>query len=135
VTAAIDRFWEKVDRSGDCWLWTGCRATTGYGRFNVDGRVQQAHRWLLESLRNEPIPRELDVDHLCRVRQCVNPEHLEVVTRAENMKRAPYMRQRSRAEMCRNGHDDWVPKMYNGTEYRMCRTCNNEGSRSRRRAA
>jgi hypothetical protein len=71
-----------------CWLWTGSRNHGGYG---VIGRPQScpprlAHRIAYELLR-ETIPANLDLDHLCRVPCCVNPAHLEAVTRSENIRR------------------------------------------------
>lgn len=81
---ALERFWEKVDETSGCWLWTAYRGQDGYGRFKVDQRAVLAHRFAYEALVG-PIPEGLDIDHLCRVRQCVNPKHLEAVTRHENL--------------------------------------------------
>jgi hypothetical protein len=85
-----DRFWSKVDRAApdECWIWTGSRRKTGYGTFLVprDGarvRGVVAHRWAYESMAG-PIPAGYEIDHLCRVRECVNPCHLEAVTRKMN---------------------------------------------------
>lgn len=85
------RFWTMVDKAGsnECWLWIGKKGSKGYGLVHVDsrsGRQQQAHRAAYE-LTVGPIPPGLEIDHLCRVRACVNPAHLEPVTRAENMRR------------------------------------------------
>jgi len=83
-----ERFWPKVDRGGACWLWTGALYVNGYGAFRgPDGRTIRAHRFAYERVVG-PIPEGLDLDHLCRVRACVNPAHLEPVTRAENLRRA-----------------------------------------------
>ena len=79
---APGRFWPKVAESGDCWVWTAFRMPNGYGQFDK----QYAHRWAYEHLRGE-IPEGLELDHLCRVRHCVNPWHLEPVTHAENHRR------------------------------------------------
>jgi hypothetical protein len=83
------RFWSKVDRSGDCWLWTGqkTRAVDGYGRFRFEGRQVMAYRWSYEQ-ENGPVPEGLELDHLCRTRLCVRPDHLEAVTPSENVRRA-----------------------------------------------
>ncbi len=70
-----------------CWHWTGSRVHNGYGLFWIGGSNVRAHRAMYE-LMVGPIPAGLDLDHLCRVRHCVNPEHLEPVTRAENLRRA-----------------------------------------------
>ena len=80
-----DRFWEKVDKSGDCWLWTGA-ITNGYGVIHSGATHVFAHRAAYE-MSVQPIPEGLVIDHLCRVPRCVNPSHLEAVTHAENVRR------------------------------------------------
>lgn len=79
---AEEHFWVKVEKTADCWLWLGAKAA-GYGLF----RGHRAHRWAYENLRG-PIPEDLTIDHLCRARACVNPAHMEAVTREENTRRA-----------------------------------------------
>jgi hypothetical protein len=84
---AAERFWAKVNKTDECWLWTASRVGGGYGRFHpTNGVSVYAHRWAYEQLVG-PIPEGLQLDHLCRVRQCVNPSHLEPVTQAENIRR------------------------------------------------
>lgn len=78
-----DRFWSKVDRSGDCWVWTAGKNRGGYGRFRVGGRMRRAHR-VSYSWANGPIPAGLDLDHTCHVPACVNPAHLRLATNAQN---------------------------------------------------
>jgi hypothetical protein len=89
----LARFWPKVREAGECWHWTGYRTKKGYGTLGVkvDGRHvdRRAHRLAYEHFR-EPIAEGLEIDHLCRVPQCVNPWHLEVVTSAVNSARAFY---------------------------------------------
>ena len=83
----IQRIHAKARLSGDCWLWTGAVDAGGYAHFRHDGRTQKAHRVVWELL-NGAVPDGLELDHLCNVRHCVNPAHLEPVTHAENMRRA-----------------------------------------------
>lgn len=79
------RFWSYVDASGDCWEWTGLLSQDGYGRITIKGRNRTAHRvaweWLVGPIEEETL------DHLCRNRPCVNPDHLEPVSAAENTMR------------------------------------------------
>lgn len=81
---------DRIDRngSGGCWIWTGSIDRDGYGYLH-DGRRHNAHRWTYEKFVG-PIPDGLEIDHLCRVRPCVNPDHLEPVTRLENNLRRWY---------------------------------------------
>lgn len=78
-----------VDPETGCWLWTGA-LVRGYGRVGIPAtrRTMPAHRYYWERV-NGPVPDGLEMDHLCRVRACVNPDHLEPVTRSENMRRSP----------------------------------------------
>lgn len=77
-----ERFWAKVDKTGDCWLWMGA-LSRGYGSFHSDDRTKFAHRFAYE-LATGPIPEGLDIDHICRVKRCVRPDHLRPTTRSQN---------------------------------------------------
>ena len=86
VVDPVVRFWSKVDTSGDCWLWTDPPNGAGYGSFRVGGRTVGAHVVSVE-IDGREVPAGMEVDHLCCTRLCVRPDHLEVVTHVENMRR------------------------------------------------
>lgn len=75
-----------VDEDG-CWIWQGARQPEGYGRIKVRGRMDMAHR-LAYRLAKGAIPAFFQIDHLCFTPSCVNPDHLEAVTAAENVSRS-----------------------------------------------
>lgn len=116
-------FWAKVDlRPGECWPWTGPVSTNGYGRY----RRQQAHRLTYEFFIG-PIPDGLELDHLCRVRNCVSPLHLEPVTHRENTLRGETLPAAQLARgTCPYGHA-YDPRGKDG--HRWCRTCHNDRRR------
>ncbi len=122
-----ERFWEKVDKSGDCWLWTASRDTTGYGCIRVAGVLRVAHRVAFEMAFGATA---LELDHLCRVRACVNPSHLEPVTHAENMRRGAW----ARKTHCPRGHayDETNTCRHAATGNRYCRECHNAAGRRTR---
>lgn len=115
----------RIDELTGCWEWLGA-TTNGYGRIAVDGRVGYVHRISWEFYR-EAIPVGLVIDHLCENRQCFNPDHLEVVTVAENTNRrrdAPSSRTH-----CPQGHRYAGENLRtyvspDGYEHRVCRICN-----------
>jgi hypothetical protein len=78
------RFWAKVDKSGECWLWTASRKPNGYGQFMMWPKLRYAHRVAYELLVG-PAPETADLDHTCHNRACVNPEHLRVTDRKQNL--------------------------------------------------
>lgn len=118
------RFWPKVEVDGDCWIWRAATQRTGYGRFGMRaGWVEYAHRvayWLL--LGEWP---ELELDHLCRRRNCVNPDHLEPVPSGVNSARGAHPNFLAhRRGTCRRGHPLTPENAYERSDGRLrCRVC------------
>ena len=88
-----ERFWTYVDKQtpDGCWMWTGAVESNGYGRFRADMKRTGVHRYSYELLVG-PIADGMTIDHPCRVKRCVNPDHLEVVTGRENTRRREDLR-------------------------------------------
>ena len=83
-----NRFWDKVDRSGDCWNWIGSVGQDGYGRMKINGKLIKAHRYAYV-LFNGPIPTGFIIHHLCHNTACVNPDHLVPVTKSWHTQHLP----------------------------------------------
>lgn len=128
----LHRALNLVDKTGTCWLWTGARSRDGYGKFSAKtGVTVNAHRLIYELVMG-PIPEDLELDHLCRVRHCVRPKHLEAVTHRENVDRGVTARTH-----CKNGHEFTSENTYQRTNHlggvtRICRTCKRESARKAR---
>lgn len=101
-----DRLLERiaVDLDTGCWNWTGAISAGRYGSIYYQGRMQKAHRIAYRMVRGR-IPHGMDLDHLCRNAKCVNPQHLDPVTRSENLRRSPLMDRNSHKTHCKRGHE------------------------------
>lgn len=140
------RFWDKVfpEPNSGCWLWGGAMNSRGYGLFSMTRsggkRVYRVHRLAYEA-ENGPIPVGLQIDHLCCVKLCVNPAHLEPVTNDENARRrwlGGYHKKRPRRRThCPKGHpyegsNIRVKSEKNGKRYQACRECLRAAEKRRR---
>lgn len=120
-----DRFWDFVTKTETCWLWTGRTDRDGYGAYCANYKDYRAHRYAYLNLVG-PIPEGLVIDHLCRVRNCVNPSHMEPVTDAENTMRGQGQGAvNSKKTHCKYGHEytEENTYRYNGGKWRNCRKC------------
>lgn len=120
------RFWSKVDASGICWLWTSPPTTAGYGQFSYGGRAatggpQLAHVFAYRLLVG-PIPDGLEPDHVCRVKLCVNPDHLDLVTRKVNTRRGNKVKASAIQRCAEVGHTITL----NRDGSRRCQACLSE---------
>lgn len=121
------KFWDRVNLNGPggCWLWTGHGTPNGYGNFWNGHSQVFAHKWAWVSLRSD-IPEGLELDHLCKIRNCVNPDHMEPVTREENIARSAQTRREK--PCCKRGHLFNEENTYwytakDGSVHRNCKTC------------
>lgn len=138
-----ERFWPKVNKTDGCWLWVGAISSTGYGCFfltKLKGKVRNtlAHRWAYEDTYG-PIPAGLELDHLCRNRACVRPDHLEAVSsRANTLRGMAPSAIAARTNICQRGHSFTPENTYwrpDGQNRRQCRACIKLRSQRRRGVA
>ena len=138
MPSVLDRFLAKIvaDPHG-CWIWQACTGANGYGQFWVDGRIVKAHRWSYEHFVG-PIPDGLELDHMCRVRNCVNPHHLEPVTHTENVRRGEGGKHHRAKTHCPQGHpydgDNTYVWVNGGRRCRICRRACSRAHYARKRA-
>lgn len=148
-TLLEERFWAKVDRNGpvpecapdlgSCWLWIAATTYQGYGVFTVkmaDGtwKRQPAHRVSWE-LFCGPIPKGAVLDHLCRVKACIRPEHLDVVdVQTNTLRGVGPTSANARKTHCLHGHSEWMPDGRRDG-WRDCRACKRIKNRERRARA
>jgi len=125
IDTNLERFWAKVEKTENCWNWTAGKFWNGYGQFWLGGTVVKAHRFAYVITKGR-IPKSLVVDHLCRNRACVNPDHLELVTNKENLLRGEgWAAVRARKTHCPQGHPYTGDNILIGKKGigRSCRTC------------
>lgn len=128
----IERFNEKVRLGDGCWEWTAYVGSNGYGRFYFEGRGALAHRWSYEFYKGQ-IPEGLVIDHLCRNRSCVNPEHLAVAQSVNVLRGLGPQVVEERGGLvthCPQGHQYTEENTYRGGRGRTCVTCKKANARA-----
>lgn len=123
-----ERVLARIDQSQDCWVWPGSKTHNGYGTVSAappyveKPRPLLVHRVLYEHFVG-PIPEGMDLDHICRVRLCCNPKHLEPVTRKTNANRGEKSTRGLQTE-CAHGHAYPENAGYRSNGYVYCLECN-----------
>lgn len=132
----LDALWQRIqdrlDKTGDCWLWTGAHNGYGYARVKWRGEFYRIHRVSYEATVGA-IPDGKVIDHLCRVRHCANPAHLEPVSgRTNTIRGISPTAVNARKTHCSRGHEFTPENTYvNPTGGRRCRACDQERERRR----
>lgn len=116
----IEDFWQKVEKTDTCWNWKACKDRYGYGRLGHHGTSVLAHRISYELIKGM-IPNGLTIDHLCKNRACVNPDHMEVVTNEVNVQRGESYQ--AKQTHCKRGHPLSGSNLISYRGSRGCREC------------
>ena len=122
-----ERLMKFIDKSRDCWVWTGSKTPLGYGQMTVGSMVDNtrrntmAHIVAYETFTQSKIPKGMTVDHICRNKSCVNPAHLEIVTYSVNCLRRD---KANRKTHCKHGHEYVEGSYYLYGRKRKCKACN-----------
>lgn len=132
---SVDRFWKSVLKTDTCWMWVGDFRSSGYGVHWINSKRYSAHRLSYEWSVGK-IPEGRQLDHLCRNRACVNPDHLEVVSHRENLVRGlNFIAENAKKTHCKRGHEftdeNTKIKIYKGSKHRRCLICTEEYNRIR----
>lgn len=121
----MDKLLPKIKKTSTCWIWTSHLTGSGYAQYSDKGKNRVVHKMVYEMLVGK-VPDGLELDHLCKVKKCVNPKHLEPVTHSENLIRSYKGRERTQ---CKRGHEykqgSYKIRMKNGRETRTCLACCN----------
>ncbi len=127
------RFWRNVDKTDTCWLWQGYVNKDGYGEYKSEFLTTRLAHRISFGLDQGHLP-DLPLDHLCRHRHCVNPDHLEAVTSKVNTRRSTVGLKEAQKTHCPHGHpyDEENTLHYRGKRFcRQCKRDRNQADRKR----
>lgn len=125
----------EIDANG-CWIWQGRVGEKGYGQVRTDDGIKPAHQAAYREWKGD-LPESMEPDHICRVRRCVNPDHLEAVTHRENLLRSEsFSGRNARKTHCPSSHpyagENLIIKVdARGNQARYCRACRAARNRAR----
>lgn len=124
-------FWSKVNKTDNCWVWTGYTNRNGYGEYASPHLTTRLVHRISYALINGGVP-DMPLDHLCRNKACCNPGHLEPVDNLTNVRRSSIGRHHGDKTHCPQGHEytEENTEVWNGT--RACRTCKRQRKRDAR---
>lgn len=128
-------FWPKVHRISDgCWEWIGAKTGSGYGNFSDWRTTRTAHKFLWKNVMGLPYPKGCELHHKCRNKACVNPAHLELLTRSEHQKFHFTLVPKKLKTHCLRGHEftpenTYVCSSARGNIVRICIQCRRERAR------
>jgi len=126
-SSEMARIKRQIKVENDCWVWQGQQTPNGYGKHRVGPgkRERVIHRILWEHYKNQKVPENLQLDHLCRNRLCCNPDHFEAVTGSENTKRQDHANRKK--DKCPKGHEYNEENTRNTSSgRRVCRQCDRD---------
>jgi len=128
----LERFADKIELGSEvdsCWEWIACKDIDGYGRFAVNGKSKLSHKFSYELYKGKT-PEGLELDHLCRNRSCVNPEHLEAVTSKINLLRGNTIASKNKLKTrCIHGHEYNEENTGRQKSGRYCKECDRTSHR------
>lgn len=128
----MNQFQRFTESGAGCWIWDGPTDKDGYGRAKISGKTRRAHRAFYEKFVG-PIPFGFEIDHLCNVRRCVNPKHLEAISREMHIRRSSFGVYQTLKTHCPRGHEytpDNTIRKPHAPSRRYCRECNRNSCRA-----
>lgn len=128
LNIALSRFYSKVDKKSnnenDCHIWLACKNTYGYGQFWYDKKLVLAHRFIYCHVNNIELSTSQELDHICKNRACVNPIHLRIVSKSENVLSGNGITAiNARKTHCKRGHEFTPENTFMNGGTRHCKIC------------